>query len=61
MAKVKINTEAYRLNVMNVMGVMREIAQMPNKTMTKKEFDAMTRGDSGRKDEIAGIKQVWVD
>lgn len=59
MVSAKINTAQYELKVKNVMDVFEELARLEEKTMTKKDFDTLTKGDKGRKDAIRIIKEKW--
>lgn len=43
------------------MDVFSEIAVMKDKSITKKDFDNLTKGDFGRKEKIKEIKQMWVN
>ena len=60
MVQAKINTEQYQLKVKNIMDVFEELALMKEKTMTKKDFDTLTKGDKGRSDSIKKIKEKWI-
>lgn len=61
MVNAKINTEQYQLKVKNVMDIFEELAIMNKKTMTKKDFDSLTKGDKGRKSYIKSIKEKWIE
>lgn len=61
MAKTKINTAQYSLDVKNVIDVCREIAVKENSLFTKKDFVNLTKGDETRKQYIQEIKEIWVD
>ena len=61
MANTKINTSAFQLEVRNIIDVFDEIATMKNKTLTKKDFVNLTKGDEGRKQKIQEIKEKWIE
>mgnify|MGYP003307534078 CR=1 FL=1 len=61
MARTKINTSQYQLDVKNVMDIFDDIAIMKNKTLTKKDFVNLTKGDDSRKRRIQEIKEKWVE
>lgn len=61
MVKVKVNTDQYKLNVMNIMDVYMKISNMKEKTTTKKDFEMLTKGDKSRKAIINEIRNKWID
>ena len=61
MAKTKINTSRYQLEVRNIIDVFDEIAVMETKSLTKKDFVNLTKGDSGRKAQVQEIKEKWIE
>ena len=61
MAKTKINTSSFQLDVRNIIDVFNEIAAMKNKTMTKKDFVNLTKGDDRRKKKIQEVKEKWIE
>lgn len=59
MARTKINTDKYSLQVKNIMDVFAEIAVKPEKSLIKKDFVNLTKGDKTRKKQITDIKNMW--
>ena len=59
LAKVKVNTSGYKLNVKNIIDVLRELALMEKKTITRGDFVKLTKGDKSRKEDINEIKALW--
>ena len=59
MARTKINTKSYQLEVKNVIDVFDELAKMKNTSISKQDFINLTKGDKTRKNAIKGIKEKW--
>ena len=60
MVQTKINTEVYELRVKNIMDIFEELALLEDKTITKKDFNMLTKGDKSRKSHIKEIKEKWI-
>lgn len=61
MVQTKINTEVYDLKVKDIMDIFEELALLEEKTITKKDFNMLTKGDKGRKSHIKEIKEKWIE
>lgn len=60
-AVTKVNTTLYQLEVKNIIDLFDELSTRKNKTITKKDFVNLTKGDITRKSEIQRIKEKWID
>lgn len=61
LAEQKMNTPTYSLRVQNVIEIFRTIALNPDSSITKKEFEKLTKGDKSRKTKIDEIRRIWID